>query len=154
MRKRMKRRVWPKVNPIILAIEGARVISDVRLAMLAKLEGDAIAELTAGTDSAQAWRCIVDMSNIAQTMCGMGIGKDEVMPVAMALEHRLLQCEQRWRKSGIFAMDATDLLAVSELQEYHQLQRTSVDRSTYERAIAATHNRIRSANPSLKRAIA
>lgn len=40
--------------------------------------------------------------------------------------------------------------ALRDVYEFHDLQRCSVGRSTYERAIQDTANRIRSAHPSLK----
>lgn len=153
MRKRCKRKHYALTDPVALAIDGARVIDDGRLDKLRLLELSAIQSFATGVATIDDWRTLADVSNLAQTMCGMGIGP-EVMPAARQVESVLTESHQRYAATGRVATTGPGLHAMRELQEWHHLQRTSVARSVYEAAIVRTMNRIRSAHHSIKVCIA
>lgn len=149
MRKATRRKHWPLANPIALAIDGARVIDGDRLDKLRLLELSAIQAFATGAATQDDWRTVADISNIAQTMCAMGIGP-EVLPATEAVEQVLAEAHARFTATGRVGTTWPGLHAMRELQDWHHLQRTSVARSVYEAALVRTRNRIRSADPSVK----
>lgn len=149
MRKMCKRKHYAKVDPIALAIAGATIASAEDLDKLRLRELSAIESFRAGTGTPADFRDIADMLNLAQTMGEMGIGP-EVLPVCEAVESQLLRAKEQHDAQGRMTLTAAGLKAMRDLYEYHDIQRTAVDRSTYERAIQKTRNRIRSAHPDVK----
>ena len=150
-RKRCIRKHYAKVDPIALAIAGATIASAEDLDKLRLRELSAIESFRAGTGTPSDFRDIADMLNLAETMAHMGIGKEEVLPVCEYVESILLLCKECFDESGSMGdLDEFEVGGLQELYAFHDLQRTSVDRSTYERAIQKTRNRIRSAHPDVK----
>jgi len=149
MRKRTRRKHYVLSNPIALAIDGARVTDDARLDKLRLLELSAMQAFATGAATVDDWRTVADLTNLAQTMCDMGVGP-EVMPAALQVESVLSEAHQRFIATGRMGTTGPGLHAMRDLQEWHHLQRTSVARSVYEAAIVRTANRIRSAHPSVK----
>lgn len=149
MRKRTRRQHYALTNPVALAIAGARITEDRLLDQLRMRELSAIQCFATGAATVDDWRTIADLTNLAQTMCAMGIGP-EVLPAAMAVEEVLNEAHQRYLATSRMGTTGPGLHAMRELQEWHHLQRTSVARSVYEAAIVRTSNRIRSAHPSVK----
>jgi hypothetical protein len=149
MRKQCRRKHYALSNPIALAIAGACVTDDGRLDKLRLLELSAIDAFARGVATVDDWRTVADLTNLAQTMCEMGIGP-EVQQPAQQVEIVLGETHQRYVATGRMGTTGPGLHAMRELQEWHHLQRTSVARSVYETAIERTHNRIRSAHPSVK----
>lgn len=123
MRKRCIRKHYAKVDPIALAISGTGTPAD--------------------------FRDLCDMLNLAQTMGEMGIGP-EVLLTCEAVELVLVRAKEFHDESKRLAVTPGAIILFRDLYEFHDLQRTSVDRSTYERAIQKTRNRIRSAHPDVK----
>ena len=153
MRKRTRRKHYALINPVALAIDGARITEDRLLDQLRMRELSAIQCFATGAATVDDWRTIADLTNLAQTMCAMGIGP-EVLPAAVAVEEVLNEAHQRYLTTGRMGTTGPGLHAMRDLQEWHHLQRTSVARSVYEAAIVRTSNRIRSAHPSVKVCIA
>jgi hypothetical protein len=149
MRKRCIRKVWPKVNTIALAISGATITTEADLDKLRLRELSAIESFSKGTATPHEFRDLCDMLNLAETMGRMGIGP-EVLPACERLERWLLVAKENYEASGRMGFGPNGSEAARDVYEYHDLQRQSVDRSTYERAITTTRNRIRSAHPSVK----
>lgn len=149
MRKQCRRKVYALVNPIKLAIEGASITADEHLDKLRLRELSAIEAFKTGKATPHDFRDIADMLNLAETMAGMGIGP-EVKLWCYALEINLLDLKRRFDLEGEFGKDKVAVSTMQNVYEYHDLQRTSVDRSTYERAIKATRDRIKGAHPDVK----
>jgi hypothetical protein len=153
MRKQCRRKHFALTNPIALAIDGALIMDGGRIDKLRLLELSAIDAFARGAASVDDWRTVADLTNLAQTMCEMGIGP-EVLPAALEVEIVLGDAHQRHVATGRMGTTGAGLNTMRHLQEWHHLQRTSVARSVYEKAIRRTHNRIRSAHPSVKVCIA
>lgn len=153
MKKHCRRKHFALSNPIALAIAGACVTDEGRLDKLRLLELSAIESFATGAATVDDWRTVADLTNLAQTMCEMGIGP-EVLPAAQKVESVLGESHQRYVATGRMGTTGPGLHAMRDLQEWHHLQRTSVARSVYETAIQRTHNRIRSAHSSVKVCIA
>ena len=144
MRKRCKRKVWA-ANPdsVAHAITGAAITDDASLNKLRLCELAAIDAMTKGMGTPHDWRWIADVLNIAETMAKHGIGP-EVLPYCEEAQKALLEAKERYDKTGKMGLSGAGIRAVKDLWEYHDLQRTSVARSEYEKMIQKTMNNIRS----------
>ena len=144
MRKKCKRKVWStSINPLAHAIAGAAVADNAALDKLRLCELSAIDAMTKGMGTPHDWRWIADVLNIAETMAKHGIGP-EVLPYCEDAQKALLEAKERFDKTGKMGLSGTGIKAIKELWEYHDLQRTSVARSEYERMIQKTMNHVRS----------
>jgi hypothetical protein len=150
VRKRTHRRHYALTNPISMAMSGCAITGKADLDKLRMQELSAIDAFAQGRASIHDWRSVADMSNLAETMAAMKIGRAEVLPAVRAVETALLETHARHENSGRIATTGPGLQAMRDLAEYHDLQRTSVDRRTYEEAIQRTINRVRSGHPDLK----
>ena len=149
MKKFCKRKHWARMDPIALAIAGATIASAEDLDKLRLRELSAIESFAKGVATPNDFRDLCDMLNLAQTMGEQGIGP-EVLVVCAAVESELLRAKDQYEAQGRMTLTAAGLKALRDLFEFHDLQRTSVDRSAYERAIQKTRNKIRSASPEVK----
>jgi len=144
MRKKCKRRVWSTdINPIAHAISGAGITDKKSLDKLRLSELSAIDNMARGRGTAEDWRWLADVVNIAETMGRHGIGP-EVLPYCEVVQAALLEAAERYQKTGKMGLSGVGLSKFKELWAYHDLQRTSVARSEYERMIEKTANYIRS----------
>jgi len=143
MRKSCKRKVWSTSINLAHAIAGAAVADNAALDKLRLCELSAIDAMTKGMGTPHDWRWIADVLNIAETMAKHGIGP-EVLPYCEDAQKALLEAKERFDKTGKMGLSGTGIKAIKELWEYHDLQRTSVARSEYERMIQKTMNHVRS----------
>ena len=144
MRKKCKRKVWStSINTLAHAIAGAAVADNAALDKLRLCELSAIDAMTKGMGTPHDWRWLADVLNISETMAKHGIGP-EVLPYCEDAQKALLEAKERFDKTGKMGLSGTGIKAIKELWEYHDLQRTSVARSEYERMIQKTMNHVRS----------
>lgn len=148
-RKACKRKHYALVNPLELAISGATITPESHLDRIRMRELTAIDNFATGKATPADFRDVCDMMNLAQTMGESGVGP-EALPVCEEAEHVLLGLKEEWDVDGSMLVTSSELDVLRDLYAYHDLQRTSVDRSDYERAIQRTQNKIRSAHPDLK----
>lgn len=142
-RKRCRRKVYEMVNPITHAIERASITSQQDLDRLRTAELGSIEAFAKGHAEDQDWKRMADVSNITQTMVGMGIGP-EAQEAIDAVNAALGEALRRKHEHGKLGVTGLELRALRDLFEYHDLQRTSVSRGTYAEAIRLTAERIRS----------
>ena len=128
MKKRTKRKIYPLVNTISHAIEGACFTDSARLAELRKAELDAIDALRDGRATHGHWHQLNDMASLAELMSLKGIGI-EVYEVAKKAEEYLKNSVLRFRETGVMQIEEAGVLVLTDLQEYHDLQRQSIARS-------------------------
>lgn len=148
-RKRCRRKVWALVNPIEHAISGAAITAKRDLDQLRMRELTALDCFTHGRATVDDWRALADMLNIAETLARDGVGP-EVLEACARAEHALDEAHRRHKELGKLGFDGPGMQAMRDLAEYHDLQRTSIGRSDYERAIKKTADRIRSAPADVK----
>jgi hypothetical protein len=151
MKKRCIRKHWKLVNPIEYAINGATAVSDSELNKIRILELTAIDAFTKGQATKEDWRQIADMVNISEAMTEDGIGKDEVLPAVKAAQDALEQAHRRFTEKGVLGLSGLEIQALRELYQWHDLQRTSINRSRYEKAIQRVCNKVRSAAKDVRR---
>jgi len=145
MRKRCKRKIWDKVNPIEYAITGAAITSEDKLDQLRMSELIAIESMVKGNGTVGDWRVLVDMMNIAETMAANGIGI-EVLEVCEIVQTEMEAAAKRYEVTRKMGLSGTGIRYIKELYALHDLQRTSISRAEFERMIDKTINYIRSNN--------
>lgn len=148
MRKRTKRKVWNLVNPITYAIEGAAITSDKLLDQLRLGELAAIEAMRLGAANLNDWNLIKQMHGICETMAKEGIGP-EALEACAVLQDELIAMAKRFERMGRFVVTAKALTAMRDVYEYHDLQRQSVPRATYDRMIQLALARMKSRAPGV-----
>ena len=148
-RKRCIRKHYALVNPIAIAIEGCTVAPEKALDQLRMREFLAIDAFKNRKATPADFRDLCDLLNLCQTMAEMGIGP-EALESCRKTQAALIRAKDQLEATGSMGFSHTDYLTAKALYDYHDTQRLSVDRSTYERAIVRTRNRIRSAHPDVK----
>ena len=140
MRKKCRRKVYSTaINPIAHAIAGACVADIESLNKLRAGEVSALEAMKNGTADTQDWKTLVDMMNIAEMMGKNGIGPEVLQHCEVATKE-LYDAAKRYEKTKRMGLSGIGLRALGDIMEYHDLQRTSVPRSTYERMIDKTRN--------------
>lgn len=142
-RKKCKRKVWTLVNPILHAVAGAAISPRSDLDQLLIRELSSLDAFTSGHATLKHWQDLAAVNNLAQTLAGKGIGI-EVMEVAHRAETALIDAADRFQRTGKFGLTGEGIKAIRELIELHDLQRSSISRAEYERAIALTVARVKS----------
>ena len=133
-----------------MAIQGACVMDDGRLHQLRARDRAAVEAFRSGTATDQHWRDIADVVNISEVLCEWGVGKQEVAPVLAEVERHLMEANDRYMRTQRMGTTGPGLKALDDLLEFFDLQRTSVDLSTYERALLKVISRVRSMPASAK----
>lgn len=148
MKKQCRRKVYKLMNPISLAIEGATITQEAELNKLRIREQASIHAFIDGVATVQNWHDLSAFMNLAETMARAGIGI-EVLEACEAMQEALTNTVKRYRKWGKLEMTPSEIAAVRNVYEYHDLQRQSVSRGEYERHIKNTTNRVQSKAPEL-----
>ena len=148
MRKRTVRRHYALVNPIKHAIEGIRPPTGDKLDLLRTHELTAIEAFRTGTATIQDWSKVVGMMNMAENMGKAGIGP-EALEYCGELHKHLIAAAKRYETTRKMGITGPGLQCLRDVYEFHDLQRTSISLSEYERHIKDTANRIRSKAPEV-----
>ena len=149
MRKRCIRRHYALVDPVALAIAGAFKVSESDLDRLRMRELSSIDSFATDAATTDDFRTVCDLLNLAETMALAGIG-GEVLDACKAAQDALISAKSQHEVTGRFGLTGGEIDALRDLYAWHDAQRSTVDRSTYERAIKRTVNRIRSSHPSVR----
>jgi hypothetical protein len=144
MKKRCKRKVWStSIDTVAHAIAGAAISDGAALDKLRLCELSAIDAMTRGMGTTEDWRWLADVLNIAETMGKSGIGP-EVLPYCEDAQKALLEAAERYQKTGKMGLSGQGIRAIKDVWEFHDIQRTSIARSEYEKMIRKTANYIKS----------
>lgn len=148
-RKVCRRKHYALVDPIQMAILGAAPAAQSLLDEIRTRNLSAIESFAKGVATPHDWRTLADAINVAQTMGEGGIGP-EALPACEAASEALSNAHGRYSRIGRLGMTGPELQSLREMHEWHDLQIQSITRGEFERWIARTSDRIRSAHPSLK----
>ena len=143
MRKRTIRKKWALIDPIQYAIRGACITTRAELDKLLLRELAALDALVKGHGTLADWQDINAANNLCQTMAEMGVGP-EALPTTKAVEEALIDAARRFERTRKMGLTGTGIQAIRDMLEYHDLQRQSVSRSTYENAIRLVTAHIKS----------
>ena len=148
MKKQCKRKHYKLVNPIAYAIAGAIPPSGDKLKTLQIIELSAIESFRTGIATVNDWSKLVAMMNLCENMAANGIGP-EAMPICEQAHQYLITAAKRYETTGKMEITGPGLKCLRDLYEFHDLQRTSVATSVYEKHIQDTINRVRSKAPEV-----
>ena len=144
MRKQCRRKIWSTdIDVIAHAIAGASITDDASLNKLRLGELSALEAMRMGKGTLEDWRMLVDLMNITETFGKNGIGP-EALPDCELAQESLHKAALRYEATKRMGLDGQGIKALQNVREWHDLQRTSVARSVYERMIEKTRNNIRS----------
>ena len=142
MRKQCRRKIWStQINPISHAIAGAAITDEASLNKLRLAELSALESMRMGQGTVDDWRMLVDLMNICETFAKSGIGP-EALPDCKLAQQSLHKAALRYEATERMGLDGQGIKALQNVREWHDLQRTSVARSVYERMIEKTRNNI------------
>lgn len=143
MKKQTKRKIWPLVDPIKHAIDGARTTDQVLTNKLLVMELSALDSMVAGQGTLHDWHTLTDVLNLCETMAVGGVGP-EALPYCETAQDDLQAAAFRYQRIGKMGLTATGIEAMRHMIEYHDLQRKSISRAEYNNWIVKTRNMIRS----------
>jgi hypothetical protein len=149
MRKRTRRKVYALVNPISFAIQGAAISQEADLDKLRIRELAAIDAFARGAATIGDLHDINAILGLAETMAKAGIGREEVLPACAKAQEHLIDAARRFERTQKMGTTGLGLTSFRDLYAFHDLQRQSVSRSEYEKAIKATTDRIKSKAPDV-----
>jgi hypothetical protein len=150
MRKKTRRKIWnTSINPITHAIVGAAITDSEILNELREKEWGSLSAFRTGTATKQDWNNINAAVRLAESMSDGGIGP-EVMVYVKIAEMHLLEARERFDRTGKIGTTGLGLQAFKDLLEYHDLQRTAVSRSVYERHVERVTNMVTGKSPKIQ----
>lgn len=149
MKKHCRRKHYVLLDPIKHATEGAALTPESVLKPLRLRELMAIQAMVTGSATLQEWQDLTNMLNLCETMARGGVGPEALQSCTKAQE-ALIQAAKRYQSTRQMGLTAEGLQSIRDVYAYHDLQRQSVSRGQYERWIATTRQRIRSAAPEVK----
>ena len=142
-RKRCKRKVYPLLNSLAHGLAGAAISDKQSLDKLRLCELSAIDAITKGMGTPEDFRWLADVINIGETMGKNGIGP-EILPYCQKAQTELLVAARRYQDTGKMILSGVGIRAIKDVWEFHDVQRTSIARSEYEKMIRKTANYIKS----------
>jgi hypothetical protein len=128
---------------------GASITDKESLDMLRKRENGSMDAFRNGTANRADWNNINTVVRLAESMADAGIGPEVMVHVKIAEMH-LLDAQERFVRLGKMGSTALGLQSFQDIIEYHDLQRTSVARSVYEKHIKRVTDMVRSRSPKVK----
>jgi hypothetical protein len=150
MRKQTRRKIWDtSLCPITHAMAGAAIADKESLDILRKRENGSMDAFRNGTATKADWNNINTVVRLAESMAGAGIGPEVMVHVKIAEMH-LLDAQERFTRLGKMGSTALGLQSFQDIIEYHDLQRTSVARSVYEKHIKRVTDMVKSRSPKIK----
>lgn len=81
--------------------------------------------------------------NLCETLAHEGVGPEALEPCAKA-QDALIDAARRFTKTQKMGLTGPGLQALRDVIEWHDLQRSSISRSQYERVIKLTVDRVKS----------
>jgi hypothetical protein len=143
VRKKCRRKHWNLLDPIAHAIAGAAITDQQSLNKLRMLELSAIEAMSKGQGTITDWQSLVNMLNICEMMALQGIGPEALGACEIA-QKALSDAAKRYEAIKRMGLTGQGIQAIREVYSYHDLQRTSISRSQYERIIDKTRNHLKS----------
>jgi len=131
------------------AMSGASITDEESLNILRLKENGSMEAFKNGSATKQDWNNINAVVQLAESMAAANIGP-EVMVHCKIAEMHLLDAQDRYTRLGKMGSTALGLQSFRDIIEWHDLQRTSVARSVYEKHIKRVTDMIRSRSSKIK----
>ena len=122
---------------------GASITDAESLNILRTKENNSMEAFRNGSATRHDWNNINAVVRLAESMAAANIGP-EVMVHCKIAEMHLLDAQDRFKRLGKMGSTALGLQSFQEIIEWHELQRTSVARSVYEKHIKRVTDMIKS----------
>ena len=135
--------------PVTHAMAGAAITDKESLDVLRRGENGSMAAFKSGTATKADWNNINTVVRLAESMANAGIGPEVMVHVKIAEMH-LLDAQERFMRLGKMGSTALGLQSFQDIIEYHDLQRTSVARSVYEKHIKRVSDMVKSRSSKIK----
>ena len=135
--------------PVTHAMAGAAITDKESLDVLRKGENGSMTAFRSGTATKADWNNINTVVRLAESMAGAGVGPEVMVHVKIAEMH-LLDAQERFVRLGKMGSTALGLQSFQDIIEYHDLQRTSVARSVYEKHIKRVSDMVKSRSSKIK----
>jgi hypothetical protein len=135
--------------PVTHAMAGAAITDKESLDILRKRENGSMDAFRNGTANKTDWNNINAVVRLAESMADAGVGPEVMVHVKIAEMH-LLDAQERFVRLGKMGSTALGLQSFQDIIEYHDLQRTSVARSVYEKHIKRVTDMVKSRSPKVK----
>ena len=142
MKKKCKRKVYPKINTIewvktkINPVD-QEFLNKIRLRELASLES-----IVKGNGTIQDWRELNYLLNFAEIMGENGIGP-EVLEVCKVAEEELIKSAKHYEKTKNMLLSGVGIQAIRDLIEFAQLQQSAVTAEIYDKMLVKTTQEIK-----------
>lgn len=131
MRKRTKRKVYPLINPIPMAIEGAAIAFGPELDRLRQGELTAIESFRMGQAVDTDWQVLSVMNGITCLMA-YEMKTQDILTDARLAQKCLDSIEERFKRLGKWGATGEELNAIKTVFGHHENQRFTFARSVYE----------------------
>jgi hypothetical protein len=141
VRKQCKRKIWKLLDPVAHALQGAAITPSEALDKLRMKELAAIDAFAKGHATLADWNALVALLNLTEQLAKSGVGP-EAMEACEAAQSHLIEASRRYQTTRKMGTTGPGLQALRDLYEFHDLQRQSISRREYERAIVATTARV------------
>jgi hypothetical protein len=135
--------------PVTHAMAGAAITDKESLDVLRKGENGSMTAFRNGTATKADWNNINTVVRLAESMADAGIGPEVMVHVKIAEMH-LMDAQERFVRLGKMGSTALGLQSFQDIIEYHDLQRTSVARSVYEKHIKRVSDMVKSRSSKIK----
>jgi hypothetical protein len=129
--------------PVTHAIVGASITDEESLEILRKKENGSMEAFRNGAATPHDWNNINAVVQLAESMAAANIGPEVMVHVKIAEMH-LIDAHDRYKRIGKMGSTGPGLQSFQDIIEYHELQRTAVSRSVYEKHIKRITDMIRS----------
>lgn len=148
-RKKCRRKVWSTaINPLTHAIMGAAITPPAELNKLRVKELNAVDAFAGSQATLHDFETACALVNLCEYMANNKVGPEALEACARA-EAALRQAAANMEATGRMELDVDGVRAMRDVYEYHDLQRQSVSRSEYERAIFKTFERVKNKAPGV-----
>lgn len=131
------------------AMVGASITDEESLSILRKKEDGSMEAFRNGAATPNDWNNINAVVQLAESMAAANIGPEVMVHVKIAEMH-LIDAHERYKRIGKMGSTGPGLQAFQDIIEYHELQRTAVARSVYEKHIKRVTDMIKSKSPKIK----
>jgi len=129
-------------NAVQHAIDGALVVDQKSLNALLLRDLSSLESIMMGQGTKQEWYDLTATLNLCETMARRGIGPEALHDCLLA-QKALKKVALQYQNDKAMIFSKTELKAIRNMIDYHNLQRQCISRSEYEKFIQIVLNRVK-----------